>query len=45
MSRAEKAGRQFGIAVAELAQLFYQNNTKKNFFKGLLDVLKEVANG
>jgi len=39
MSRAEKAGRAMGRNLIEMAQLMYQNNTKKNFYKGLIDVL------
>lgn len=45
ISRAEKAGRRLGYSIVEIAQLLYQNNTKKNFFKGLLAILKEAANG
>ncbi len=43
MSRAERAGRDLGLVIAEMAQLMYQNNTKKNFFKGLLAVLNEAV--
>ena len=42
MSRAEKAGRDFGRVVIQTAQLFYQENTKANFFKGLFAVIQAV---
>ena len=40
-SRAEKAGEKLGESIIEMANLMYQNNTKKNFFKGLLSVIKD----
>ena len=40
-SRAEEAGEQLGKAIIEMANLMYQNNTKRNFFKGLNSVLRE----
>ncbi len=39
-NRAKDAGRQLGIAIVEMAQLMYQKNTKKNFFLGLLEIIK-----
>jgi len=39
-SRAEKAGEQLGEAIIEMVNLMYQNNTKANFYKGLLATLK-----
>lgn len=39
MSRAEKAGRAMARTILEIGELMYQNNTKKNFYKGLIDVL------
>ena len=39
MSRAEKAGRAAARNLIELAQLMYNESTKKNFYKGLMDVL------
>lgn len=39
ISRAEKAGRAMARNIIELAQLMYNKNTKKNFYKGLMDVL------
>jgi hypothetical protein len=39
VTRAEKAGRDLGHSIVELANLMYQNNTAKNFYKGLMDVL------
>jgi len=44
MTRAEKAGRLLARAIFEIAQLMYQENTKKNFLKGLLGYLKEKVN-
>ncbi len=41
-SRAEKAGRLLGRAIIEIAQLMYQENTKKNFLNGLCDILWKV---
>ena len=41
-SRAEKSGRKLGLSIVEVAQLMYQNNTKKNFLTGLLAVIKEA---
>lgn len=43
ISRAEKAGIKFAKSIIEIAHLFYQKNTKKNFYKGLLDALKKEA--
>jgi len=34
-SRAEKLGDSVGANIIEMTNLMYQNNTKKNFFKGL----------
>lgn len=39
-SRAEKAGEQLGNAINEMADLMYQSNTKRNFYKGLKNVLE-----
>lgn len=39
-SRDEKAGEQLGDAINEMADLMYQSNTKKNFYKGLKNVLE-----
>lgn len=38
-SRAEKTGEQMADAINEMADLMYQNNTKKNFYKGLKNKL------
>ena len=38
-SRAERAGRILGKALVEVVHLMYQENTAKNFLKGLLAVL------
>lgn len=43
LSRAERAGRATGEAVVEMVHLMYQNNTARNFWRGLMAVLK--ANG
>ena len=40
-SRAEKAGERLGGAIIEMANLMYQNNTKTNFYKGLLCTLRK----
>ena len=40
-SRAEKAGEQLGNAISEMANLMYQNNTKSNFYRGLLAALNK----
>jgi len=40
-SRAEKAGEQLGNAIVETVNLMYQNNTKANFYRGLLATLKK----
>ena len=48
-SRAEEAGRALADTIIEMAELFYQENTKKNFYKGLLKRLlaktKEMRDG
>ncbi len=41
-TRAGNAGRKLGLSIVEIAQLMYQNNTKKNFLKGILAVIKEA---
>lgn len=38
-TRAGTAGRKLGAAIVEMANLMYQKNTAKNFYKGLLAVL------
>lgn len=40
MSRAERAGRATGEALVEMIHLMYQNNTARNFWRGLMAVLK-----
>jgi len=40
-SRAEKAGEQLGNAIVETVNLMYQNNTKANFYRGLLAALNK----
>ena len=42
LSRAEKAGRKMGLAIVEMVHLMYQNNTAKNFYRGLLFVIRGV---
>jgi len=44
-SRAEKAGIQLGKTIREMINLMYQNNTARNFYKGLFSALplKEEA--
>lgn len=44
MTRREKAGRQLGRVIVEMAQLMYNKNTKKYFFQGLMTVLKQTIN-
>jgi len=39
MSRAEKAGRAAGRALAEMVHLMYQTRTAANFWRGLMGVL------
>lgn len=39
MSRAEKAGMATAKAIIEMVHLMYQNNTAKNFYKGLMKTL------
>jgi hypothetical protein len=41
-SRAEKAGRKAGVALVEMVNLMYQNNTAANFWKGLMPVLNKA---
>jgi hypothetical protein len=41
MSRAEKAGRAVALALVEMVHLMYQDNTARNFWRGLMAVLKE----
>lgn len=44
-SRAERAGKQMGFAIAEMANLMYQENTKQNFYRGLKFAIdKEIQN-
>ncbi len=44
MSRAERAGTVLAKSIIELGNLMYQENTKANFYKGLMNVLrKEVS--
>ena len=40
-SRAELAGEQAGKTIVEMVHLMYQNNTARNFWKGLMRVLRE----
>ncbi len=40
VSRAEKAGKQLGASIVEIIHLMYQNNTARNFWKGLMSVLE-----
>lgn len=40
-SRAERAGEQLGQAIVEMVHLMYQNQTARNFWRGLMRVLKE----
>jgi len=44
MTRGKKAGRRLGRVIVEMAQLMYQENTKKHFFQGLITVLKQTIN-
>ncbi len=39
LSRAERCGIQLGESIVEMANLMYQKNTKRNFYKGLTKVL------
>lgn len=39
-SRAEQTGEQLADAINEMADLMYQSNTKKNFYRGLLNRLR-----
>lgn len=39
-SRAENAGRAIAHAIVETAQLMYQKNTRKNFLKGIAEVIE-----
>lgn len=41
-SRAEKAGEELGKVIIEMVNLMYQNNTAKNFYKGLFNIFKEI---
>lgn len=41
ITRAEAAGRDAGEAIVEMVHLMYQNNTARNFWRGLMDVLRE----
>ena len=41
VSRAEKAGIQLGESIVEIIHLMYQNNTARNFWKGLMSVLEK----
>ncbi len=43
VSRAEQAGRRVGENINELANLMYQNNTKKNFFKGVKEAVGKTS--
>jgi len=40
-SRAELAGENLGNSIVEMIHLMYQNNTAKNFWKGLMFILKK----
>lgn len=40
-SRAEKEGETLGRAILGTRELFYQNNTKANYLKGLIGVLQQ----
>ena len=42
-SRAELAGEALGNTIVEMVHLMYQNNTAKNFWRGLMSVLKRNA--
>ncbi len=44
ISRAEKAGRKLAESIVEITQMLYQNNTKKNFLKGVVDIISEARN-
>ena len=41
VSRAENAGMQTATAIVEMIHLMYQNNTARNFWKGLMSVLEQ----
>ena len=41
-SRAYESGIAMANAIGEMANLMYQNNTKANFYKGLLKTLREL---
>jgi hypothetical protein len=38
-SRAELAGEALGWSIVEMIHLMYQNNTAKNFWRGLMNIL------
>ncbi len=40
MSRGRDAGTSLGKAIVEMAELMYQENTKKNFLDGLYEEIK-----
>jgi len=41
MSRAEMAGRARAMSIVEDMHLMYQKNTTRNYYRGLMAVLKE----
>ena len=41
--RAEQVGRRLGESINEMAHLLYNENTKKNFFGGLVVVLNKAS--
>ncbi len=43
-SRSELAGENIGTGIKEAAELMYQKNTKKNFFKGIKNTIGEELN-
>jgi len=42
MSKAEKAGWSFGISIVKMSQLIYRDKAKKDYLRGIFDVLKEA---
>lgn len=44
ITRAERTDRNLAHSIIQTVQLMYQNNTAKNFYKGLLSVLEKEIN-
>jgi len=43
MSRAEKAGRARAESIIEDVQMLYNENTKRNYLKGVREVLRKAG--